>query len=100
MIKEFPMFSSDGSLVQLVDILKSLKGNDMLWSILDFYGTSNGELTNGLSLIELEQKCKAQEKGVILTWNELREFAENLAQTIDGVFVGVIDFCRSNRRRG
>ncbi|WP_276653655.1 hypothetical protein [Thalassospira lucentensis] len=80
------MFNPDGSVVQLIDILNTLSGNELKWSILYFDGI--GKAPNSLSMEEFERKIQSEKLGFMMTWTELKKFANELEQTFDCVVAG------------
>jgi hypothetical protein len=82
----FPAMNDDGrNVVQLADVLSSIKTNDLVWSVQ--YLDSVGEPPEGIYLAELEEKAKADPEGVIISFTELEALAQSLHQTIDCLVV-------------
>lgn len=71
--------------LQLVDILSVIPGDGLNWSILDFYGV--GRPPGGETMAEFEERVRGSAIGHRISWPELRDFANDLEQTIDCTIV-------------
>lgn len=76
------MTTADRRLTELRDILALLPGEDLVWSLYEFYGF--GGDPEGL-----EKKALASPSGYVLTWPRLVEFARGIRQTVDCTLVAV-----------
>lgn len=80
-------FRADGAVLLLKDLLEVIPDNDWVWSVLEFQGV--GCAPNGLSMDEYEDFLLSQEKGDIMTWEQLLEFAQPMEQTFNCLVVAV-----------
>ncbi|NWB97640.1 hypothetical protein HX882_17215 [Pseudomonas gingeri] len=80
-------FRADGSVLLLKDLLEVIPDNDWVWSVLEFQGV--GCAPNGLSMDDYEDFLLSQEKGDIMTWGQLIEFAQPMEQTFNCLVVAV-----------
>lgn len=82
--RTFPMHGANG-VVQLSDVLSTLGGEDLEWSIVYFSGLGTGP--NGMAMPEFEALVRSLPLGFRMSWTDLREFASALWQTIECVIV-------------
>ena len=82
----FPAFRPNGMAVELAELLAVIPKNELVWSIIDFYGI--GEAPDNLSMEEFEQSIRTKPGGFVMSWLELKKFADRLEQTIDCVIIG------------
>lgn len=82
----FPAFRPDGIAVRLAELLAVIPENELVWSVLDFYGI--GEAPDNFSMDEFEQVVRKKPGGFMMSWPELKKFADRLDQSIDCVIVG------------
>lgn len=81
----FPFFRKNDSLVQLADFLSKVHENNWVWSVLDFYGIGNAP--NSQPMEDFEDLVRSRPKGVIMTWHDMKDFANSLTQTYDCLIV-------------
>lgn len=87
-IIELPMRRRGNSnSLQLADILAVIHSNDLIWSMLDFYGV--GHPPGGMTMAEFEERVRASASGYRMSWFELKAFANDLEQTYDCTIVAV-----------
>ena len=97
---EFSTFRSDGSLIQLYEILSIFDeyGNKLFWSIIEYYG-SGGIPPNGMGIPDFEKLILSKKFGYFLSFKELNFFAKSVIttpnlyvanQTIDCLIVAAI----------
>lgn len=77
---------NDSSLVRLKDILTTIPNNNYFWSILEYDGVG-GIGVKGLDLDQISKKAHDNKEGLILSFNELKEFANTANQTFDCLIV-------------
>jgi hypothetical protein len=76
----------DGPAVQFGDLLDAIRGADELsWSVMEFWGVARDDETD---LVAIERGAAESPTGLTLSATELREFAAQLLQLIDGIVVG------------
>jgi len=80
-------FRTDGSVLRLYDLLEVIPENDWVWSVFEFQGV--GWAPFGLSMDEYEVFLSAQDKGNIMAWRRLLEFAQSMEQTFNCLIVAV-----------
>ncbi|WP_052451349.1 hypothetical protein [Pseudomonas batumici] len=80
-------FRTDGAVLLLKDLLEIIPDNDWVWSVLEFQGV--GCAPDGLSMDEYEDFLFSQERGDIMTWGQLLEFAQLMEQTFNCLVVAV-----------
>jgi hypothetical protein len=85
-LQTFPAFRTDGTAVQLDELLAVIPENEWIWSIIEFYGI--GEAPDDLSMDEFDELVRAKDSGFIMPWLKLKKFASSLDQTIDCLIVG------------
>jgi hypothetical protein len=73
-------------LVQLLDLLPP-QARSFTWSILELEGRAKGVFRDGRTMLELERAANESTAGLILTWEQLREYAQGLKEVISGTFV-------------
>jgi hypothetical protein len=79
----------DTPAVKLVDLLDAIPAIDELnWSIMEFWGVACDDDTD---LVALERQAAESDTGLTLSAAELRSFAAQLLQLIDGIVVGYRD---------
>jgi len=80
---------SDGSLVDLKDILPALprKATYLLWSILDLEAI--GDLGPGRNILDLEETIKNSPFGLQISWHELGTLSKSVFQIMNTTIVGV-----------
>lgn len=71
---EFSAFRQDGSKIMLSEILAQVPQNNWIWSIWEFDGI--GEPPFGLSVMEFSRVALSE--GVLMTWQEVKSFANSL----------------------
>jgi len=76
----------DSSIVRLKDILVAIPTNNYAWSILEYDGVG-GIGVNGLDLDQVSKKAHDNEQGLILTFDQLKEFSNTANQTFDCLIV-------------
>jgi len=83
--------SQGGLSVELKHILGLLtpEGRKLLWAILDLYAT--GDLGEGKSMLEFEQKIRESPEGISISWDELVSLSSVFFQVIDMVIAGYED---------
>jgi hypothetical protein len=76
----------DGPAVRLGDLLEAISATDELtWSIMEFWGVARDD---EMDVVALEQKAAGSPTGLKFSAGELREFASQLLQLVDGIVVG------------
>lgn len=76
----------DGPAVQLGDLLDAIRTtNELSWSIMEFWGVARDDQTD---VVALEREAADSPAGLRLSAKQLREFAAQLLQLIDGIVVG------------
>ena len=76
--------------VELPSIFSEIKNGDSLyWSILYSYAT--GDLGQGQSIPEYEQKIADFEKGSFISWGELNLLSKKLYDVMDFTLIGCYD---------
>lgn len=80
-------FRTDGTALLLKDLLEVIPDNDWVWSVLEFQGV--GCAPNDLSMDEYEDFLRSQEKGDIMAWEQLLEFALPMEQTFNCLVIAV-----------
>lgn len=76
----------DGPAVRFGDLLGAIRGADELsWSVMEFWGVARDDETD---LVGLEREAAESPTGLTLSATELRGFAAQLLQLIDGIVVG------------
>ena len=81
------MHRSDGSLLQLDDILRRLPGEGLVWTFLTFDGI--GAPPVGTTIPEFRDTTEEAPTGVHFSWEDLLHFAAGLEQTIGCVLLAV-----------
>ena len=78
--------------VELRDFLRVVEpeGRHLIWSILDLEARSDPDKFKA-NLLEIEQQVSQSPQGLILSWEELVEFADALIEVLDTVIVGCKD---------
>lgn len=82
----FPAFRRNNMAIRLSELLAVIPDNQLIWSVIDFYGM--GEAPNDLSMDEFERLVHAKPKGYIMPWIELKKFADGLDQAIECTILG------------
>jgi hypothetical protein len=76
----------EGPAVKLNDLLEAIPTTDELrWSIMEFWGVARDDETD---LLTLEREAVGSPTGLTLSADQLREFASQLLQLVDGIVVG------------
>lgn len=75
-------------MVALSYVLAVIPENDFVWSILNFDGT--GLAPGGISMVDFEDRIKSLPNGLLISWHELKAFADGLHQAIHCLIVGVV----------
>ncbi len=76
--------------VTLSNILEYIENpNSFIWSIL--FLEAIGHLDHGKSILSLEQEINNSEKGLTLSWSELKSLAKKFDQVINILIIGVKD---------
>jgi hypothetical protein len=75
----------------LQDVLKHLEpeAEALEWAILEFEAMGTEE--HGRRVYALEFRCRETERGVRVSWSELKALGAMIFQTYNGVFVGSTD---------
>jgi len=79
----------DGPLAfDLIDLLRIIEpeGGRLNWAIFELEALGQPKCGN---LLDLEKAANESESGLPMSWQELKELAENLLQVIWGLFVAV-----------
>lgn len=84
-VESIPMWTDEGTMVSLCDVLGRFEANDWRWRVEEFEGV--GRFPFGASWAEFDAGIKAG--GVVFDWPGIRRFAEGLEQMIDGRIVAV-----------
>jgi hypothetical protein len=77
--------------VGLDDILTAIEpfGEHLVWSILEL--NAEGRLTGQRTMRDLMEEVEQSPRGVVMDWPQLRAFARDVFQVVDGIFVGCRD---------
>jgi len=70
---------------RLEELLDLVDTKVLRWSILEIWAIAKDDATD---VLNLEQRCAASPTGLLVSGAELRLIALQLAQVIDGIFVG------------
>ena len=82
--------------VELKDILEMIQNGNLLhWSIL--WLEASGDLGNGQSMILFEEKIAKNEKGLIISWEDLKSLSTKFDQIIELCIIGCKDKNLLNR---
>jgi hypothetical protein len=84
----FPMLRKNKSYTSLKDILNILPENNWTWSILDFDGI--GKMPQDMSIDEFIELIKKNPSGLMMSWEELKNFSNSIEQTFDCLIVAVL----------
>lgn len=73
--------------VNLPDILAKIhNGDEFFWSILFLY--ASGNLGDGNSIVEFENKINGSESGLLISWQDLHILSHKFFQVIDILIIG------------
>src|SRR5688500_8763718 len=77
--------------VALQDILAVIEpfGEGLVWSSLEL--NAEGQLTGRRTMRNLMDEVERSPRGVVMDWPQLRAFARDVFQIVDGIFVGCRD---------
>jgi hypothetical protein len=87
-VAELPVQSRNGQWIDLADLLAVMPENNLIWSLIDFYGVGVVP-PRGLEMAEFEELVRATPGGLRHTWPALKQFADDLEQTYECLIVGV-----------
>lgn len=84
---KFGMRRTNGSVIQLVDVLSAFIDNNWTWSILEFDGVGIAPLN--MSIDGFHDLTVSLPAGFLMKWDDLKRFASNLEQTWQFVAIAV-----------
>ena len=85
----YKIITNDIDKVSLLDILNNIEGKDLEWSIFSLWAINNPK--NQESILDLENRISKSEKGVTLSFDELKKIAYSLKEIMDIYIVGCVN---------
>ena len=77
----------NGEIVELSEILRAIRGGEeMTWLIIDLWALQDPHAT--LPVSDIEDKIEKSPHGLRLTWSELENISDQLAQCVDCELLG------------
>ncbi|MFD3355269.1 hypothetical protein [Streptomyces fradiae] len=79
----------DGVLIGLDRLISRVPENDWVWSVLEFDGIGHGPA--GLGYAEFREVVSSSRQGYVMSWAQVQEYADEVAQCFDLLLVAVKD---------